>query len=59
MRADTLEQIDVSVNLIEKYSDTFLHCRTADDVMEAIKLGKVASIFGLEGHVVVFDNEYR
>ncbi|CAD6569878.1 MAG: hypothetical protein TREMPRED_005494 [Tremellales sp. Tagirdzhanova-0007] len=39
---DTLEQIDVSFNLIEKYSDTFRHCRTADDVMEAIKAGKVA-----------------
>ena len=58
VRVDTLEQIDVSFNLIEKYSDTFRHCRTADDVMEAIKAGKVASIFGLEGHVVLFDSEY-
>ncbi|ORY21860.1 microsomal dipeptidase precursor (Dehydropeptidase-I) [Naematelia encephala] len=46
---DTLEQIDVSLNLIDKYSDTFAHCRTADDVMRAVASGKVASIFGLEG----------
>ncbi|WWC96766.1 hypothetical protein V866_003639 [Kwoniella sp. B9012] len=46
---DTLEQIDVSVNLIEKYSDTFAFASTADEVEVAIKEGKVASMFGLEG----------
>ena len=46
---DTLEQIDASMNMIEKYSDTFIHCRTAVDVMTAVASGKVASIFGLEG----------
>nr|ODO02587.1 membrane dipeptidase [Cryptococcus depauperatus CBS 7855] len=46
---DTLEQIDVANNLIEKYSDTFVHARTADDIENAIKRGKVASIYGLEG----------
>ena len=49
--ADTLEQIDVSMNLIEKYGETFAHCRTADEVVQAIAAGKVASIFGLEGWV--------
>jgi membrane dipeptidase len=49
VRLDTLEQIDVSLNLIEKYSDTFQHCRTADDIMAAVSAGKVASIFGVEG----------
>ncbi|KAK6907538.1 hypothetical protein I203_101534 [Kwoniella mangroviensis CBS 8507] len=46
---DTLEQIDVSFNLIEKYSDTLAFASTADEVDVAIKEGKVASMFGLEG----------
>ncbi|WWD18107.1 hypothetical protein CI109_102556 [Kwoniella shandongensis] len=46
---DTLEQIDVANNMIERYSDTFAHARTADEVEAAIKQGKVASLFGLEG----------
>lgn len=46
---DALEQIDVSLNLIEKYSDDFQMCRTADDVEHAIQSGKIASLFGLEG----------
>jgi membrane dipeptidase len=44
-----LEQIDVSLNLMDKYSDTFEFCKTADDVMMAIKMGKVASLLGVEG----------
>ncbi|KAK8865714.1 hypothetical protein IAR55_000859 [Kwoniella newhampshirensis] len=46
---DTLEQIDVATNMIERYSDTFALARTADEVEAAIKQGKVASMFGLEG----------
>ncbi|WVR05665.1 hypothetical protein IAU60_002687 [Kwoniella sp. DSM 27419] len=46
---DTLEQIDVSYRLIEKYSDTFAFAATADQVEDAINQGKVASLFGLEG----------
>jgi membrane dipeptidase len=46
---DALEQIDVSVNLIQKYSDDFQLCRTADEVEDAIRAGKIASLFGLEG----------
>jgi hypothetical protein len=48
---DTLEQIDVTVNIIEAYSDTFALCRTSDDVEVAIKQGKIASLLGLEGYV--------
>lgn len=48
---DALEQIDVSYNLIEKYSDDFQVCKTADDVEQAIRDGKIASLFGLEGLV--------
>ncbi|WVO19650.1 uncharacterized protein IAS62_000940 [Cryptococcus decagattii] len=46
---DALEQLDVSNNLISKYSDTFALARTADQVESAIKHGKIASLFGLEG----------
>ncbi|WVQ71085.1 hypothetical protein IAR50_000610 [Cryptococcus sp. DSM 104548] len=46
---DTLEQLDVANNIIERYSDTFAPARTADDVEAAWKAGKVASLFGLEG----------
>ncbi|WVQ85502.1 hypothetical protein IAT38_007667 [Cryptococcus sp. DSM 104549] len=46
---DTLEQIDVTTNIIEKYSDTFALARTADEVETAIKQGKVGSLMGLEG----------
>jgi membrane dipeptidase len=47
-----LEQIDVSINLIEKYSDDFQLCRTANDVEDAIRGGRIASLFGLEGYVL-------
>lgn len=46
---DALEQLDVSNNLISKYGDTFALARTADQVESAIKHGKIASLFGLEG----------
>ena len=46
---DTLEQIDITYNVINKYSDTFQLCTTSDDVLGAIKAGKVASLLGLEG----------
>ncbi|WVQ85501.1 hypothetical protein IAT38_007666 [Cryptococcus sp. DSM 104549] len=46
---DTLEQIDVTMNIIEKYGDTFALARTADEVETAIKQGKVGSLLGLEG----------
>lgn len=39
------------MNLIEKYSDDFQLCRTADDVEDAIRGGRIASLFGLEGYV--------
>jgi membrane dipeptidase len=46
---DTLEQIDVSLNLMEKYSDTFAFVRTAEEAEAAIAAGKVASFMGIEG----------
>lgn len=46
---DTLEQIDVTLNLINKYSDTFKLVGTADEAQAAMRSGKVASFMGVEG----------
>lgn len=51
--ADTLEQIDVSKLLIEKYSDTFALATTAQEVRDATASGKIASLLGIEGCVQV------
>ena len=48
---DTLEQIDVSKLLIEKYSDTFHFSTSVADVEYAISKGKIASLLGIEGSV--------
>lgn len=49
---DTLEQIDVTHNLINQYDD-FQLATTADQAMEAIKTGKIASLLGVEGYVLI------
>ncbi|EKM61555.1 uncharacterized protein PHACADRAFT_248234 [Phanerochaete carnosa HHB-10118-sp] len=46
---DTLEQIDISKILIEKYSDTFQLALTTHDIYHAIRHGKIASMIGIEG----------
>ncbi|QRV91245.1 Membrane dipeptidase (Peptidase family M19) [Ceratobasidium sp. AG-Ba] len=46
---DTLEQIDVSKLLIHKYSDTFMLATGTADVKEAFRVGKIASLIGVEG----------
>jgi membrane dipeptidase len=46
---DTLEQIDVSRLLIDKYSDTFLFATSSQDVLDGIRQGKIASLLGVEG----------
>ncbi|CUA73839.1 membrane dipeptidase [Rhizoctonia solani] len=46
---DTLEQIDVAKLLIQQYSDTFLFATSTVDIKEALRVGKVASLIGVEG----------
>ncbi|QRW05315.1 Membrane dipeptidase (Peptidase family M19) [Ceratobasidium sp. AG-Ba] len=46
---DTLEQIDVSKLLIHKYSDTFMLATGTADIKEAFRVGKIASLIGVEG----------
>jgi membrane dipeptidase len=45
----TLEQIDVVHRMVAKYPDTLTLARTADDVEQAFKAGKIASMIGMEG----------
>jgi len=45
----TLEQIDVILKLVNKYSDQFQIAVTADQIMEAFNNGKIASLIGVEG----------
>ncbi|ESK91003.1 microsomal dipeptidase [Moniliophthora roreri MCA 2997] len=46
---DTLEQIDVSKLLIEKYPTTFQLALGSEDIRVAISQGKIASLLGVEG----------
>jgi membrane dipeptidase len=45
----TLEQIDVVHRMMSKYSDTFALARRAADVEQIFKMGKIASLIGMEG----------
>lgn len=45
----TMEEIDVVKSFVRKYSDTFQLALTADDIGNAFRAGKVASLMGMEG----------
>jgi membrane dipeptidase len=45
----TIEQIDVMKRLIARYPDRLQLALTADDVEQAMKAGKIASLLGMEG----------
>ncbi|KAI9457104.1 membrane dipeptidase-domain-containing protein [Lactarius psammicola] len=46
---DTLEQIDISHQLIRKYSDTFELALTPLDVISTVRRGKISALIGIEG----------
>jgi membrane dipeptidase len=46
---DTLEQIELVKEMIEKYPDVFEQARTASDIERIRKEGKIASLIGVEG----------
>jgi membrane dipeptidase len=46
---DTIEQIDVTKRLIERYPNRLALALSADDVQRAMDAGKVASLIGMEG----------
>ncbi len=45
----TMEQIDVTKRLIDRYPDDLQLALTADDVENAVRDGKIASVIGMEG----------
>ncbi|KAF8761541.1 metallo-dependent hydrolases superfamily Peptidase M19 family [Rhizoctonia solani] len=49
LECDTLEQIDVAKLLIQQYPETFLLATSTVDIKEAFRVGKVASLIGVEG----------
>jgi len=44
-----LEQIDITLRMIERYPDAFSLALTADDVERASATGRIASLLGIEG----------
>lgn len=47
--AATLEQVDAVYEILRRYPDTFALVRTADELEQAFRAGKVASMMGMEG----------
>lgn len=45
----TMEQIDVTKRLIDRYPQSLQLALTADDVENAVRQGKIASVIGMEG----------
>ncbi|MHA7819928.1 MAG: dipeptidase [Erythrobacter sp.] len=45
----TMEQIDVMKRLIARYPESLAYAETADDVENAMRAGRVASMLGMEG----------
>ena len=51
-----LEQIDLVHRMVERYPDDFAMAYSADDVEQAVKAGKIASLIGIEGGVAIEDD---
>ena len=51
-----LEQIDIALQTIERYPDTFVLARTAADVRTAHKNKRIASLLGIEGGHAIEDS---
>ncbi|KAF7212115.1 dipeptidase 1 [Nothobranchius furzeri] len=45
----TLEQIDVIHRMCEKYTETFMFATSSQDILDAFRLNKTASLIGVEG----------
>lgn len=46
---DTVQQIDLVKKMVERYPETFHLALTYEDILEARKAGKIASLIGIEG----------
>ncbi|ETN44977.1 uncharacterized protein HMPREF1541_09853 [Cyphellophora europaea CBS 101466] len=49
MARDAIEQIDLTIRLVEHYPETFTLVGEPDDVLEAYKAGKIGCSIGIEG----------
>lgn len=47
--AATLEQVDAVYEMVRRYPETFTLVRTADELEQAFRAGRVASMMGIEG----------
>ncbi len=45
----TLQQIELVQNMVQRYPETFEMAATADDIERIVKTGKIASLMGIEG----------
>jgi membrane dipeptidase len=54
--AETLEQIALVKQMIERYPDVFEAARTSADVERIVKSGKIASLIGVEGGHAIEDS---
>lgn len=52
MARDALEQIDLTLRLVESYPDTFQLVTEPDHVLEVYESGKIACSMGIEGYAV-------
>jgi membrane dipeptidase len=51
MARDCIEQIDMTIRLVENYPDVFVLVREPEDVARVYAEGKIASSIGIEGYV--------
>jgi len=51
MARDAIEQIDMTIRLVENYPDVFELVREPEDVTRVYAEGKIASSIGIEGYV--------
>ena len=54
MARDAIEQIDLTLRLVESYPETFTLVEGPDDVKGVYEEGRIACSIGIEGYVFVF-----
>lgn len=52
----TLQQIELVENMVERYPDAFELASTADDIERIVQSGKIASMMGIEGGYSIENN---
>ena len=55
---NSLEQIDFIKRMIKQYNDVFTFTKTADEILQAHKNGKIASLIGKFLHILYFPKHF-